>query len=106
MEKNSFIRNLLYFRIYADFEADKEKVNSSIGNKATNIYKQKPILNGYRIVSELEEVLKSGCYKSPLGYENVDWFVDEIIKLENKMAFYFKNTNKGVNMTEEDRGDF
>ena len=98
--------NPLYFRIYADFEADNEKDNSFKGNKTTNIYKQNPILNGYRIESELEDVLKSGYHKSPLGYENVDWFVDEIIKLENKMAFYFKNTKKDIIMTEEDQENF
>ena len=52
--------------------------------------------------SELEDVLKSGYHKSPLGYNNVDWFVNEVIKLENKMAFYFKSTNKDIIMTEED----
>ena len=97
-----FHKNPLYFRIYADFEADNEKDGSIIGNKTTNIYKQNPVLNGYHIVSELEDVLKSEYYKSPLGYDNVDWFVDEVIKLENKMAFYFKNTNKDIIMTEED----
>ena len=105
MEKH-FHKNALYFRIYADFEADNEKDNSSIGNKTNIIYKQNPVLNGDRIVSELEDVLKSGYYKSLLGYENVDWFVDEIIKLENKMAFYFQNTNKDIIMTEEDQEDF
>ena len=45
------------------------------------------MLNGYRIISELEGVLKSDFYKSPLGYNNVDWFVDEVVKLENKMTF-------------------
>ena len=91
--KKHFHKNPLYFRIYAGFEADNEIDNSSIGNKTTNIYKQNPVLNGYRIVSEVEDVLKSEYYKSPLGYDNVDWFVDEVIKLETKMAFYFKNTN-------------
>ena len=78
-----------FFRIYADFEADNEKDNSNMGNKTTNIYiyRQKPVLNGYRILSEIEDILKSGYYKSPLGYDNVDWFVDEVIKLEIKMAF-------------------
>ena len=104
--KKHFHKNPLYFRIYADFEADNEKDNSSIGNKTTNIYKQNPILNGYHIVSELEDVLKSGYYKSPLGYDNVDWFVDEVIKLENKMAFYFKNTKKDIKMTEESEEDY
>ena len=50
----------------------------------------------------MEDVLKSGYYKSPLGYDNVYWFVDEVIKVENKMAFYFKNTEKDIIMTEED----
>ena len=104
--KNHFQKHPLYFRIYADFEADNEKDNSIIGNKTTNIYKQNPVLNGYHIVSELEDVLKSDYYKSPLGYDNVDWFVDEVIKLENKMAFYFKNTKKDINMTDEDEEDF
>ena len=98
--------NPLYFRIFADFEADITKDNSSLGNKTTNIYKQKPILNGYHIVSELEYVVKSGYYKSTLGYDIVDWFVDEVINLENKMAFYFKNTNKDVIMTKKGEKDF
>ena len=55
--KNRFHKNPLYFRIYADFEADNEKDNSIVGNKTTNIYKQNPVLNGYHIVSEL------GCFK-------------------------------------------
>ena len=104
--KKHFHKNLLYFRIYADFEADNEKDNSSIGNKTTNIYKQNPVLNEYRKISELEDVLKSDYYKSPLGYNNVDWFVDEVIKLENKMAFYFKNTKKDIIMTEEHGEDY
>ena len=104
--KNHFHKNPLYFRIYADFEADNEKDNSSIGNKTTNIYKQNPILNGYEIVSELEDVLQSGYHKSPLGYNNADWFVNEVIKLENKMTFYFKNTKKDVVMTEKDEEEY
>ena len=101
-----FHKNPLYFRIYADFEADNEKDDSIIGNKTTNIYKQNPILNGYHIVSELEDILKSDFYQSTLSYDNVDWFVDEAIKLENKIAFYFKNTNKDIIMTQEDEEDF
>ena len=104
--KKHFHKNPLYFRIYADFEADNEKDDSCIGNKTTNIYKQNPVLNGYHIVSELENVLKSGYHKSPLGYDNVDWFVDEVIKLENKMAFYFKNTKKDIIMTDDDEEEY
>ena len=36
--KKLFHKNQLYFRIYADFEADNENDNSGIGNKTTNIY--------------------------------------------------------------------
>ena len=54
----------------------------------------------------LEEVFKSGHFTPPLGYEIVDWFVDEIITLENKMTFYFRNTKKCIIMTEEDKEDF
>ena len=97
--KKHFHKNPLYFRIYADFEADNEKDNSIVGIKTTNIYKKNPVLNGYHIVSELEDVLKSDYYKSPLGYNNVYWFVNEVIKIENKMAFYFKNTKKDIIMT-------
>ena len=74
--KKHFHKNPINFRIYADFGADNEKDNRIIGNKTTNIYLQNPVHNGCRIESELEDVLQSGYYKSPLGYENVDWFVN------------------------------
>ena len=32
--------------------------------------------------------------------------MDEVIKLENKMAFYFKNTEKNIIMTEKDEEDY
>ena len=57
--KKHLHKNPLYFRIYAVFEANNEKDNSITGNKTTNIYKQNPVLNGYYILSELEDVVKS-----------------------------------------------
>ena len=104
--KKHFQKNLLYFRIIADFEADNEIDGSNVGNKTINIYKQNPVLNGYYIISELEDALESGYYESPLGYDNVDWFVNEVINLENKMAFYFKNTKEDIIMTKEIEKDF
>ena len=53
----------------------------------------------------MDDVLKNGYQKSPLGYNNVDWFVDEVKKLENKMVFCFKNTRKDIIMTEKDKKD-
>ena len=47
--KKNFHKNRLYFRIYADYEADNEIDNSSIGNKTTKIYEQNPVLNGHLI---------------------------------------------------------
>ena len=63
-------------------------------------------MNGYHIESELNDTLKSGYYESPLGYNIVIWFVDEIIKLEKKMAFCFKNTKKNIILTQEDKEYF
>ena len=104
--KKHFHKNPLYFKIIADFEADNEIDGSNVGDKTINIYKQDPVLNGFYIISELNDVLESGYYESPLGYNNVDWFVKEVIKLENKMAFYFKETKKDIIMTKEDEEDF
>ena len=70
--KKHFHTNPFYFRIIADFEADFEIDDSNIGNKTTNNIKQNPVLNGYYIITELEDVLESGYYESPLGYDNVD----------------------------------
>ena len=58
--KKHFHKNPLYFRVYADFEADNEIDNSNVGNKTTNIYKQNPVPNGYQIIYESEDVLQSG----------------------------------------------
>ena len=100
---NIFIR---YFRIYADFEADNENDNFTIVNKTTNIYKQNPALNGYHIKSELNDNLQSGYCESILGYNSVEWFVNDVMILQNKMFFYFKNTKKDINMTQENKKDF
>ena len=54
----------------------------------------------------MEDVLESGYYESPLGYDNVDWFVNEVIKLENKMNFWFKSTKKNIIMTQKDKEVF
>ena len=97
--KEYFHKNLLYIRIYADFEAKNENDSSIIGKKTTNIYNQNPVLKDYHIESELEDVLKNCHFRSPLGYNNVDWFKDEVIKLENEMAFFFKKTGKDNIMT-------
>ena len=103
--KKHFHKNPLYFRIFADFEADNEIDGSNIGNKTTNFYKQNPVLNGYYIISELEDALESGYYESLLGYDNKDWYDNEVKKSENKMFFYFKNTKKDIIMTQEDKED-
>ena len=54
----------------------------------------------------MEDNLRSGFYKSLLGHNNVDWFLNVVTKLENKMAFCLKNTKKDIIMTEKDEEDF
>ena len=49
---------------------------------------------------------KSGFYGSPLEYENVHLSVEEAVKLENKMVFYFKNSKKNIKMIEEDDEEY
>ena len=104
--KKHFHKNPLYFRIYTDSGADNEIHNSSRGKKTTNIYKRNPVLNGYHIECELNDFLKSGYYKSPLGYKNANWFKNEVVKLEKKMAFFFKNTVADINMTKIDEKEY
>ena len=103
MEKN-FHKNPSYFRKYAVFAADNDIDYYRIGdelsscvkntNRTTNILKQNPVCNGYYVVSEIDDVLKSGYNESPLGFDNLDWVLVEVIKLENKKAFYFKTLRK------------
>ena len=50
-----FHKKPLYFKNIVDFEADNEIDGSNRGNKTTNSYKQNPVLNGYYIISELED---------------------------------------------------
>ena len=57
--KYLYQKDPLYFRVYADFEAENEIDKSSIGSKTTNIYKQNPVHDGYHKISELEDDLNS-----------------------------------------------
>ena len=68
----NFHLNPLCFRIYEDFEADNEIDNPFKRDKTTHNFKQNPGCNGCSIVSELDDVLQSGYYESPLGYDNVN----------------------------------
>ena len=54
----------------------------------------------------MDDVTKNGNHKSPLGYNNVDWFLDEVIKLEIKMIFYLKKTIKKILVTAENEENY
>ena len=54
----------------------------------------------------MDDFLRSGYHKSSLRYDNIDWFVNEVLNLENIIGFYFKNTKKDFIMIEEDEEDF
>ena len=45
-------------------------------------------------------------YQNCFGENNVEWFVNEVLKIEIKMKFYFENTKKDNVMTREDEDDF
>ena len=55
-----------------------------------------------KFISELNDVLINGYYIYPLGYDIADWFVNEVMKLDDKMVFCFKRTNRDITMIEED----
>ena len=105
MWKKNFHKIPLYFRIFGDFECKNKIEHSHIGNKTTNIFKQNPMCNGFYVVSELNDVLQSG-YHSAFVENNVEWFVNEDLKIENKMNCYFQNLKKNIMMTQEDEEDF
>ena len=50
----------------------------------------------------MNDILQSGCYEYPLQHKKVDWFVDDVTKLENKIKLFFKHTKKDIIMTEKD----
>ena len=56
-------------------------------NKLFSVFRN-PVCYGFYVVSEMNIILQSGYYESPLGYDNVDWLADEVIKLENNMDFF------------------
>ena len=93
-EKKHVHKNPCCFRVFSDFEADNENDNSYKGDKTTSIYKQNPVCNGYYIVCELSDVLQTDYFESPLGYDKVDWFVYEVIKLFQKWASLLKTLKK------------
>ena len=82
LKKKHFHKNPIYFRIYAVLEAENIIDNSSKGDEKTIIYQQNPVCNGYYLVSDIEDVLKSGYYESSLAYYNVDWLVGAVIRFK------------------------
>ena len=94
MMSKLFQKNSLYIRIYADFEAKNWIDIYSIGNKTTITYKQNPRCNGQNTVSELKDFLQCGFIESPLGFDNIDWFLDEARKIENIKTFFSKKVQQ------------
>ena len=98
-----FHNNPLYFTIIADFEADKETVNSSIVYKTTNKFQQTLIPMVNILYLNWTTFQKVGIMNFFLGYDNVVWFVNEILNLKVKMPLYLQNTNKDLIMTQKIR---
>ena len=75
--KKRFHKNPLIFSFYANFRADAGIDSFNRRNKTMNLFKLKPVFNGYYKVSELNDYLQRTCYKFSLGSDNEDWFLDE-----------------------------
>ena len=54
----------------------------------------------------MDYVLKSGYYESPSGYNKINCFVDEVLKLENKVTFYFESTDKYTIKSRKEEKDY
>ena len=106
MWKKYFHKIPLYFRIYGDFECKNSIAElQHIGKKSKNVFRQNRTCNGFYIVSELNDVLQSE-YHSNFGENILEWFVNEVIKIEDKMTFYFRNTKNDIVLTRKDEEDF
>ena len=104
--KKHSLKNPLYFKIFALILKLIMKLNTAkLSKKTVNFCKQNLLCKGYYKVSKLDVFLQIGYFESPVDYNTVDWFVNEILKLENRMAFCFKNRKKDNIMTEEDDED-
>ena len=57
-------------------------------------------------MNDLNDVLQGGFCETLLSYDILDWFVNEVRKIDNYMGFFFKNTNKDMLLTEEDEQTF
>ena len=94
------------FRIDADFEADIGMDSFWIENKTNSTYRQISVCHDYYIFTEPNNLLQSGYCNSPLSYDIVDWFVDEVKKLWIKMNFFLINTKKDIVKADEDEEVF
>ena len=58
--------------------------DNNCGKGTQNIFHQIPVCNGYRIVSEIEEVLPSEYHHSKLEGNSTEWFINQMIEIESK----------------------
>ena len=82
--KRIFIRILYILRFFQIFKLIMKLIILVSAKKQLLFVKKNPVLNGYYKISKLNDVLNSGYYRSNLDFDKVDWFVDEVIKLEVK----------------------
>ena len=67
--------------------------------------KQRIFINKVQYVmvseSDFEDVLGNEYCSFNTDYDNLDWFVNDVIVLENEMVFCFQNTKKDIILTDE-----
>ena len=86
--KKTFIEFYFILR-FSDFEVHNDIDNCNKACEKTKLQKQNLLCNEFHKISELSDLFQSGYCESPIGHKSADWFANEIIKLENKLSFYF-----------------
>ena len=76
--KNNSIRIHNFLEFMQTLNLIRQNDSSCVRNKTTNFYEQNPIIIGYYKNSEFNDVLQCFYYESLSGYENLDWFLDEV----------------------------
>ena len=51
-------------------------------------------MNKIQLVIQLGRCFKKDYYQSSLGYDIVDWFINEVLKLENKIVSFLETLKR------------
>ena len=87
----------IYSIIIADFEARNEPIINQDNDtaKTIDVCKQIPTCNGFYVINKIKNLpIEMDYYKSTLGNNNVEWFLNKINNIEFQMSEFFKQNLK------------